>query len=194
MSYISLVTHTRIAQFADRFEMRANGSVVYYHPDPETCGLPCSLTECEQLIQEYTQTINRTTRLLTYWVIVSAFILAILEASELLVIANWMKGLIFVVPLPCLFYAWNQASLKPLYLLGKRLPCSPPRSIESAYWHRVAALPASLFIIMMLCSGGLVYYAIVGGLENLNISYLILIASNVLLTGLWLYARYDKKN
>lgn len=193
MSYESLITHNRIAQFAARFEMQPDGSVAYYHPDRKTGGLPCSLAECEQFIQAYAYTMEHTTKRTTYWVILSGITLGILEASGLLQLDEWMQYFIILVPLPVMFYAWHQAGLKPLRLLRTRIPCSPPRSIESAFWHRVAALPTSLFLAMLLPSGGLVYYSVTG-VQNLDISSLLIIGSNLLMTVLWLYARNSRKN
>lgn len=193
MSYHSLITHNRIAQFAARFEMQANGSVVYFHPDRETGGLPCSVSECEQFIQDYAQTIQRTIKLSTYWAIFSGITIGLLDASKVLVLVDWMQYSIILAPLPCIVYAWRKASLKPLLTLRNRLHCAQPRSMESAFWNRVAALPASLFIAMLLPTSGLIYYAIIGKINILEISNLLIIGSNVLMTGIWLYARFIRK-
>lgn len=193
MSYESLITHNRIAQFAARFEMQPNGSVAYYHPNRKIGGLPCSLAECEQLVQEYTQTMERVTKQSSYWAIVSGITLGILEANQVWVIDKWLQYVIFLMPLPVMLYRWHQAGLKPLHFLKNRLPCSAPRSIESAFWHRVAALPDSLIIMMLLPSAGLVYYSVTG-VKNLDISSLLIIGSNLLMTMLWLYARNGRKN
>jgi len=193
MSYESLITHNRIAQFAARFAMQPDGSVVYYHPDRKTGGLPCSLAEYEQLIQEYAHTMEYTTKRTTYWVILSGITLGVLEASEWLLIDKWMQYFIMLVPLPILFYGWYQAGLKPLRFLRTRIPCSPPRTIESAFWNRIAALPTGLFLAMLLPSAGLVYYAVTG-VKNLDLSSLLIIGTNLFMTVLWLYARNSRKN
>lgn len=193
MSYESLITHNRIAQFAARFEMQPDGSVAYYHPDRKTGGLPCSLAEGEQLIQAYAHTMEHTTKRTMYWVILSGISLGVLEATQWLPIDEWMQYFIMLVPLPILFYGWYQAGLKPLRLLRTRLPCSPPRSIESAFWNRIAALPTGLFLAMLLPSAGLVYYAMTG-VQSLDISSLLIIGTNLLMTVLWLYARNSRKN
>jgi hypothetical protein len=134
MSYTSVVTHNRIAQFAARFEMQANGSVIYFHPDRATGGLPCTVAECEQLIQEFAQTHNRSLRWLMIWAIVSGITLGLLEASEIWVTTQWIQYLIILAPSPFTLYLWYESGQKPLRLLGSRLPCSPPRSVESAFW------------------------------------------------------------
>ena len=192
MSYISLVTHNRIAQFAARFEMQENGTVTYYHPDRQ--GLPCSLEEAQQLIDEFQQTTERTSKIMFYWVICSGIVLGLLDASNVLVLLRWQQYAVILAPFPFILYIWRRASLKPLDSLNGRLHCSPPRTVESAFWHRVSALPASLFIAMLLPSGGLLYYGMTDGWESLGISSVLIIASNLLMTGIWLYARYGRKS
>ena len=194
MSYISLITHNRIAQFAARFEMQANGTVAYYHPDREHGGLPCSLEECQQMIAEFTQATERTSKIMFYWAIFSGIVLGILDASGVLVLLRWQQYAVILAPFPFMLYLWRRASLKPLDLLAGRLHCSPPRTIDSAFWHRVAALPASLFVAMLLPCVGLLYYGMTDGWGSLGMSSVLVIACNVFMTGLWLYARYGKKN
>ena len=192
MSQISIVTQNRIAQFAARFEMQADGSVVYFHPDRATGGLPCALAEAEQLIQEYAQTYSRTLQWMMYWAIASGVALGLLDASEIWKTTRWMQFPIILAPLPFVLYLWYRAGQKPLKLLGDRLHSAPPRSAESAFWHRVYALPGSLFIAMLLPSGGLLYYGIRDGWEKLGLSSALIIAANVLMTCVWFYARMGR--
>ncbi len=189
MTHLSTVSQNRIAQFAARFEMQADGSVVYYHPDRATGGLPCTLAEAEQLIQDYAKNYSRSRQWMTYWAIASGITLGILEASEVWTTTRWMQFLIILAPFPLLIYGGYQAGLAPLRLLGTRLHCSPPRSAESAFWHRVYALPGSLFIAMTLPSVGLLYYAMKDGWETLSLGSVLIIAVNTLMTCIWLYAR-----
>lgn len=193
MSYTSIVTHNRIAQFTARFEMQADGSVIYYHPDRATGGLQCTLAECEQLIQEFAETQTRSLKQMMYWAIASGVVLGLLEASGVFVTARWIQYLIILAPFPFTLHTWHQAGQKPLRLLGTRLSCSPPRSAENAFWQRTAALPASLIVTMLLPSAGLMYYTIEGGWEHLNLGYLIIISSTLFMTGIWLYARYGRR-
>lgn len=189
MSYNSLISQNRTAQFAARFEMQADGSVVYYHPDRATGGLPCTVAEAEQLIQDYAKKHSRSMQWMTYWAIASGVALGILEASEVWATTRWIQFLIILAPFPWVIYSWYQAGLAPLRLLRTRLHCSPPLRAESAFWYRVSALPASLFIAMLLPSGGLLYYAIADGWEKLSLSSVLIIAANTLMICVWLYAR-----
>lgn len=77
--------------------------------------------------------------------------------------------------------------------LRNRLHCAQPRGMESAFWNRVAALTASLFIVMLLPTGGLIYYAFIGEIDILETSNLLIIGGNVLMTWIWLYARVIRK-
>ena len=192
MSHSSTVSQTRIAQFAARFEMQADGSVIYYHPDRATGGLPCTVAEAEQLIQDYAKNYSRSTQWMACWAIVSGMTLGILDASQVWLTTGWIQSFIILAPFPWVIYSWYRAGLAPLRLLGTRLHCSPPRSAENAFWHRVNALPASLIITMLLPSAGLMYYTIEGGWEKLNISYLLIIGSTLLMTGVWIYARLGR--
>ena len=189
----TLLSLNRIAQFAARFEMQEDGSVAYYHPDRATGGLPCTLEECEKLIDDYTRTYRDSMKWMIYWAIVSGITLGLLEASETWVTTRWVQYAIMLAPFPLVIYLWYQAGQKPLQLLGTRLHCSPPRSVESAFWSRVRALPASLFLYMSLPSGGLVYYAIEDGWEKVGISSLVIVGCNLLMTVVWLYARWIRK-
>jgi hypothetical protein len=192
MSSFSIVSQNRIAQFAARFEMQTDGSVVYYHPDRATGGLPCTLAEAEQLIEDYAKTCSRSMQWLMYWAIASGIGLGLLDASEIFVTQRSIQYLIILAPFPLMIYSVYQAGLKPLRLLGMRLTCSPPRSSESAFWHRVAALPVGLIIGMLLPSAGLIYYAIDKGWQSLDISSLLIIVSTMLMTVLWLYAQFGR--
>jgi hypothetical protein len=192
MIHSELVSQNRIAQFAARFEIQANGSVIYYHPDRAYGGLPCTQAECEQLIQEYAANYVLSLRWMQYWAIVSGVMLGILEASGLWIPSRWLQFVIILVPTPIVFYSWYQAGQKPLQLLRGRLRCALPRTVESAFWQRVNALPASLFIMMLLPSAGLVYYGIEGGWEKIDASSLLIIASSITMTVIWLYAKFKR--
>jgi hypothetical protein len=193
MSYISLVSHNRIAQFAARFEMQPDGSVVYYHPDRATGGLPCVLAEAEQLIEDYAQSYTRSLQWMMYWAIASGLVLGILEASETLMLSRWMQYLIILIPLPLTIYTGYQAGLQPLRVLGHRLPCAPPRSLESAFWQRVTALPASFFVMMLFINAGLAYHTFKNGLINLDMGNLFIISSSLVMIVTWGYGRYIRR-
>lgn len=189
MSHTEIVRQNRIAQFAARFEMQQDGSVIYYHPDRARGGLPCTVAEAEQLIQDYAKNYSRSRYGMACWAIAAGMTLGILDANEVWLTSRWIQFLIILAPFPLLIYSWRRAGLAPLRLLGTRLHCSPPRSAENAFWHRVSALPGSLFLTMLLPTGGLLYYAIEDGWEKLSLSSALIIAANTLMSCVWLYAR-----
>jgi hypothetical protein len=188
MSYFSLLSHNRIAQFAARFETQADGTIVYYHSDRQTGGVRCTEAERDQLIAEFARTNTRSFQWMVYWAIISGIIIGLLEASETLILQRWVQYAVILAPFPVAVYAWYQASARPLQLLNGRLPYSQPRSRENAMLIRVAVLPPSLFVMMSLCSGGLLYYGFRDGWHTLTISSWLIIASNVLMIVVWLYA------
>lgn len=194
MIHSELVSQNRIAQFVARFEIQADGSVIYYHPDRAYGGLPCTQAECEQLIQEYAANYVLSLRWMQYWAIVSGVMLGILEASGLWIPSRWLQFVIILAPTPIFLYSWYQAGQKPLQLLGGRLRCALPRTVESAFWQRVNALPVSLFVMMLLPSAGLLYYGIKDGWEKMETSSLLIIASNLTMTAIWLYAKFRRKS
>lgn len=181
----SLVTQNRLAQFAARFEAREDGSLIYFHPDGRE-GLPCTQAEAAQLIVEFEQTHQRSLRGVVFWVIASGLILGVLEASGMAIVPRWGQYAIFLMPLLVVWREWHHANLRPALFLEGRVAVSPPRTVARARFARLAALPASLIVTMLLPAAGLTYYAAQTGWE---VSNALIVGSSLLLAGAWVRAR-----
>lgn len=184
----SLVTQNRLAQFAARFEVREDGTLVYFHPDGRE-GLPCTQAEAAQLIVEFEQTHQRSLRGVVFWVIACGLILGVLEASGVAILPRWGQYAIFLAPFPFVWREWYHAKLRPLLFLEGRVPVAPPRTVSRARHTRFAALPASLMVTMLLPAAGLTYYAAQTGWE---VSHALIVGSNLFLAAAWVMARWTR--
>lgn len=186
---IELVTTTRLAQFAARFEAQADGALIYFHPDGRA-GLPCTQAEAAQFIAEFAESHHQSARRLVYWVIATGLVIGVLEASGTLVLARWAQYSIFLLPVLFTLHDWRRANLSPLRLLEGRIPVAAPRTAARATQSRLAALPVSLIVMMLLPAAGLVYYAMQTGWE---ISHALIVGCDLLLAVAWLLARWRRR-
>lgn len=182
---ISLTTQTRLAQFSARFVAQANGAFIYFHPDGRE-GLPCSAAEAAQLRVEFATLHHDAMRHLLYWVLASGAVMGGLEASGVLRLPTWGQWAIFLMPFIFVLREWHHAHLRPVRYLEGRIPVAA-RTPSQAVQSRIAALPASLIVMMLFPAAGLVYYAIETGWA---IDYALIVGSNLLLAVAWLIARW----
>ncbi len=188
MEAIHLVTHNRIAQFAARFEMPSDDSVVYYHPNGFVGGLPCTLEEAQELIDTYAYRYESVVRWMMYWAIATGLLLGSLSASGVWETTHGVEMVILLFPAPWFIYRTYRDGQKPLVLLGTRLPCSPPRSSPRAFWHRVRALPVGLIVTMLLPTGGLIYYGLFEDFQ-FDIGTTLIVVANLTMSVIWMFAR-----
>ncbi|MDD5612870.1 MAG: hypothetical protein PHF75_07495 [Gallionella sp.] len=184
-----MLFNNHITQFAARFELQADGSFVYHHPDRLLGGVLCSREEVEQLIRNLADVYARSLRLTLYWAIGSGIVIGLLEASHTLMLAKWAQYGIILAPVPYAILACYRADQQPLHLLEGRVPITPPRTRSSAFWIRVAALPAGLIILTLLTVAGQAYYTQKEGWEHPDLVRLFIMFFNILFAIIWLYAR-----
>ncbi|MDD2720163.1 MAG: hypothetical protein PHH47_02495 [Gallionella sp.] len=182
---LSGINDNRIAQFAARFELQEDGSCLYFHPGGHG-GLPCSESEANAMIAEFSATQNRSMRSGIYWAIGCGLVLGLLEASQTLVFDRWMQYALILMPFPYILLAWRQASLQPLRHLEGRFPAAPPRSGTEARNSRLAALPPGLFVSMLACDALLAWYAMDTGWET---DSALIVGATLLMASAWLLAR-----
>lgn len=186
---LSLVNQNRIAQFAARFEVQPDGMILYYHPGRHSGGIRCTQAECADMIQAFANTQTRSSRWMLGWVIVAGFALGILEAAGGWSTSRLEQIAILLAPFPLLLQIWYHASRRPLQILHDRPAWGPPRTVESAFWGRVRALPASFFALLWFPNLLLLYYHFFGK-DALDATSMATIGAAALLTLLKLYAHH----
>lgn len=187
----SLVSQNRIAQFAARFEVQADGMVLYYHPGRHSGGIRCTQEECAGMIQAFADTQMRSSRWMLIWVIGAGVLLGILDAGGWWSTDRPEQAAILLAPLPFILQIWYRASRRPLQVLRDRPAWGPPRTVESAFWGRMAAFPIRFFAILWLPNLLLLYYHF-SGQHPLDATATATTGVAAILTLLKLYAHYRR--
>ena len=137
------VVENRIAQFAARFEPVAGGGWAW-HGDRALGGLPVTDAEYQTLVAAHARVLRLSDRLMLLWVAVAVVGLLGLELGGGIALDRWQQALVFVAPLPLVFWQVWRAERAPSMLAGRRVPVAPSRTARAAMGSRVRALPPSI--------------------------------------------------
>jgi hypothetical protein len=151
------IVENRIAQFAARFER--HGADWVYYGDRLTGGLPISDAEHETLLAEYARRLRRAERVMRWWMPV-AIILCVAwqlrfrqgDPPRFLTFAP-----VLLLPLPWVYREWWRADRLATELAGRRFPVTKPRTWQQGARSRLAALPTSIGVMLLLACAVLAF-------------------------------------